>query len=551
MCAQVAKGRLVNPRRDAKWWGWGDPGVDAELDGEALATLRDRVGELEPWPLATGLEDFGLPEAQPLPSALGKAVGDDAVFTGDEDRLRHATGCGYVDLARLRGGRLEAAPDAVVLPGDAAALRRLLEVCAAEGIAVVPFGGGTSVVGGVEPLRGAYERLISLDLRRLDAVEVDRRSLTARLGAGLRGPEAEAALGREGLTLGHFPQSFEYATIGGFAATRSAGQASSGYGRFDALVSSVRLVAPAGDLSTLETPHTAAGPALREIVVGSEGTLGVIPDVTVRVRPAPPLRRYEAWMTESFEAGTEIVRALAQGPGLPDVIRVSDEEETEVSLALSGPRGAAGRLFGGYLGLRRRRAGCLTIVGFEGEEESVARRRALAVRALRSGGAAYLGQAAGRSWEHGRYRGPYLRDTLIGMGAMVETLETSHTWSRLAELHRGVGAAIRGALDGEGTPGLVFCHLSHAYADGASLYFTFISRARRGEEVEQWRQVKAAASEAIVAAGATITHHHAVGRDHAPYMEAEVGETGIDVLRAIKERLDPAGIMNPGKLLPN
>jgi alkyldihydroxyacetonephosphate synthase len=538
-------------RRDSKWWGWGDPAIAPELDAEALAVLRERIGELEPWPLAQQLEDFALPAAEPLPASLAGAVGEGAIFSSDEDRLRHASGRGYADLARMRGGGLEAAPDAVVMPADAGALRRLLDVCASEGIAVVPFGGGTSVVGGVEPLRGAHPRLISLDLGALREVAIDRRSLTARLGAGLRGPEAEAALGREGLTLGHFPQSFEYATIGGFAATRSAGQASSGYGRFDALVSSIRLIAPTGDLQTLETPHTAAGPALRELVVGSEGVLGVIPEVTVRARPAPPLRRYEAWMAESFEAGAEIVRAMAQGPGLPDVVRVSDEEETAGSLALSGPRGLAGRAFHGYLGLRKRSAGALVIVGHEGDEESVARRRALAVRELRSAGAAYLGQAAGRSWEHGRYQGPYLRDTLIGMGAMVETLETSHTWSRLGELHGAVAAAIHASLDGQGTPGLVFCHLSHAYADGASLYFTFIARARHGAELEQWGAVKRAACEAIVASGATITHHHAVGRDHAPYMEAEVGGTGLDVLRAVKDQLDPTGIMNPGKLLPD
>jgi alkyldihydroxyacetonephosphate synthase len=525
--------------------------VDPSLDGEALAVLRERIGELEPWPLARSLEDFELPTAEALPPELIEAVGEDNVFTGDEDRLRHAVGRGYVDLARLRNGALEAAPDAVVVPPDADSVRRVIDVCASEGVAVVPFGGGTSVVGGVEPVRGSHSRLVSLDLGALQEVAVDERSLTARLGAGLRGPEAEATLARSGLTLGHFPQSFEYATVGGFAATRSAGQASSGYGRFDALVSSVRLLAPAGELTTLETPHTAAGPALRELVIGSEGVLGVIPDVTVRVRPAPAVKRYEAWMAESFEAGAEIVRALAQGPGLPEVIRVSDEEETEGTLALSGPRGTSGRLFGGYLSLRKRRGGALMIVGFEGDEEHVARRRALTVRALRQGGAAYLGQAAGNAWEHGRYQGPYLRDTLMGMGAMVETLETSHTWSRLEELHAAVSAAIRNALVEQGTPGLVFCHLSHAYADGASLYFTFISRARRGAEIEQWQAVKQAASEVIVAQGATITHHHAIGRDHRPYMEAEVGHSGIEALRAVKDQLDPAGIMNPGKLLPD
>jgi alkyldihydroxyacetonephosphate synthase len=540
-----------SPRRDSKWWGWGDPSVEPELDGEALATLREWVGALEPWPRAAELDRFELPAPEPLPPALIEAVGADAVFTGAEDRVRHATGCGYADLARLRSGHLETAPDAILLPTNADAVRRALRACAAEGVAVVPFGGGTSVVGGVEPLRESHPRLVSLDLARLRGVEVDRRSLTARLGAGLRGPEAEAALNAAGVVLGHFPQSFEYATIGGFAATRSAGQASSGYGRFDELVSAVKLIAPAGELRTLETPHTAAGPALRELVVGSEGILGVIPEVTVRVRPVPSARRYEAWIAEDFEAGCEIVRSLAQVPGLPDVIRVSDEEETEVSLALSGPRGLAGALFGGYLGLRRRRGGCLLVVGLDGEEESVARRRALAVRELRRGGAAYLGQAAGRSWEHGRFQGPYLRDMLMGMGAMVETLETSHTWSRLRELHGAVDRALRSSLSGQGTPGLVFCHLSHAYADGASLYFTFIARTRQGEEVEQWRAVKRAASDAIVAAGGTITHHHAVGSDHAPYMQAEVGETGVETLRAIKERLDPAGIMNPGKLLPS
>jgi alkyldihydroxyacetonephosphate synthase len=537
------------PRRDSKWWGWGDPATETGLDDAARGVLHERIGELRPSPRVPGLDGFELPPAESLPLPLVDAVGEENVFAGTEDRVRHATGCGYADLARLRSGRLDAAPDAVLLPADADAVRRVLDVCAGEGVAVVPFGGGTSVVGGVEPLRGTHGRLVSLDLARLRGVEVDGRSLTARLGAGLRGPEAEAKLAKHGIVLGHYPQSFEYATIGGFAATRSAGQASSGYGRFDALVSSVRLIAPAGDLRTLETPHTAAGPSLRELVVGSEGILGVIPEVTVRVRPAPRQRRYEAWIVESFEAGSEIVRALAQGPGLPDVIRVSDEEETEVSLALSGPRSIAGSLFGGYLGLRRRRGGCLIVVGLEGDEESVARRRALSVRELRRRGAVYLGQSAGRSWEHARYQGPYLRDALMEMGAIVETLETSHTWSRLGELHAAVGAAIRESLAAQGTSGLVFCHLSHAYADGASLYFTYIARARHGKEVEQWRQVKRAASEAIVAAGATITHHHAVGRDHTPYMEAEVGGTGLEVLRAVKDQLDPTGVMNPGKVL--
>jgi alkyldihydroxyacetonephosphate synthase len=533
-----------------KWWGWGDPAKSAELGPEAVAMLRSELGQAEPTEHVK-LEHVVAPAPRPLPAEIAAAVGPAAVLDGREHRVRRAAGRSYPDLVRLRTGRLDDAPDAVVLPGSVTEVERVLEICVREGIAVVPFGGGTSVVGGVEPLRGGFERLLSLDLRRLHEVVVDRRSLTATLGPGLRGPEAEEALNAQGVTLGHFPQSFEYATIGGFAATRSAGQASSGYGRFDELVTAIGLTAPAGDLRTLEIPHSAAGPALRQLIVGSEGTLGMITRVTARVRPLPERRRYEAWMAADFASGAEVVRSLAQADVLPDVVRVSDQGETRFSLALSGAAGAKRALLSSYLRLRRRAGGCLIVCGWEGEPEAVERRHALSARVLRSGGAAALGGAPGRAWERGRYEAPYLRDELLDVGYLVETLETAHTWSRLGHLYEEVRAAIGAALATQGTPGIVICHLSHAYRDGASLYFTFLARRRPGAEIEQWRLVKAAACEAIVEAGGTITHHHAVGRDHAPYMGAEVGELGVEVLRAVKERLDPAGIMNPGKLIPS
>ena len=532
-----------------KWWGWGDPAKRVALGPEALAMLRSELGEAEPEERAD-LEQVVMPVPRPLPAEIAAAVGPAAVLDGREHRVRRAAGRGYPDLVRLRAGRLEDAPDAVVLPGSVAEVERVLEICSHEGIGVVPFGGGTSVVGGVEPLRESFERLLSLDVRRLRDVAVDRRSLTATLGPGLRGPEAEEALNSQGMTLGHFPQSFEYATIGGFAATRSAGQASSGYGRFDELVTAIALTAPAGDLRTLEIPHSAAGPALRELVLGSEGTRGVITQVTARVRPLPERRRYEAWMAADFASGAEVVRSLAQADALPDVVRVSDQGETRISLALSGTAGAKRALLSSYLRLRRRATGSLIVCGWEGEPEAVERRRALSARVLRKGGAAALGGPPGRAWERGRYEAPYLRDELLDHGYLVETLETAHTWSRLGHLYQEVRAAIGAALATQGTPGIVICHLSHAYRDGASLYFTFLARRLPGAEIEQWRLVKAAACEAIVEAGGTITHHHAVGRDHAPYMRAEVGELGVEVLRAVKERLDPAGIMNPGKLIP-
>jgi alkyldihydroxyacetonephosphate synthase len=529
-----------------KWWGWGDPERRLQLGASAQAMLAERLGEPAPAERAE-LEQVRLPEARPIPGPVAAAAS--APDASPESRIRKAVGRGYPDLVRLRSGELDTAPDAVIRPGDVAELTAVIEACAGAGVAVVPFGGGTSVVGGVEALRGRHSAVVALDLGDLCQISIDRTSLTARLGPGWLGPAAEAALGAEGLTIGHFPQSFEYASIGGFAATRSAGQASAGYGRFDDLVTATEMVTPTGTMTTLQTPHTAAGPALRELILGSEGTLGVITDVTVRVRPAPAVRRYEAWMAESWEAGQAIVRELAQQRALPDVTRLSDESETEISLALSGTEGVKRSLLDGYLGLRRRRGGCMLITGWEGERESVERRRAVSARLLRLGGAAGLGTLPGKSWLHGRFDGPYLRDELMDQGYLVETLETSQTWSSLGALYKAVGSAISAEMEGQGTPGIVMCHLSHAYADGASLYFTFVCRARSGEELEQWRALKSRACDAIVSAAGTITHHHAVGRDHAPYMRAEVGETGLRALRALKDELDPAGIMNPGKLV--
>jgi alkyldihydroxyacetonephosphate synthase len=534
---------------DTKWWGWGPAERQPELSDAALALLEAEAGASQDTP-PVDLSQVKLPEPRPLPRQVIAAAGEEAVLTAHEDRVRHAAAQSYPDLIRLRTGELEDAPDAVLVPADAGEVAAVLAACSDQYVAVVPFGGGTSVVGGVEPYRGGFDLLVSLDLRRLRDVEVDRRSLTARLGPGLRGPEAEAALGATGMTLGHFPQSFEYATIGGFAATRSAGQASTGYGRFDSLVTSARLTAPAGELHTLETPHTAAGPALRELILGSEGTLGVITEVGVRVRPAPEHRRHEAWIAADFESGLEVARALAQQGVAPDVVRLSDREETRMSLAMSSSAGLARRAFESYLRLRGRANGCILIYGWNGDRESVSRRRTLAARVTRNGGAAYLGRTPGEAWERGRYEGPFLREALLDHGLLVETVETSHTWSRLGELYRAVGDALRSSLSDQGTPGIVLCHVSHLYRDGASLYFTWIARRTIGAEIEQWRAVKSAACDAIVGAGGTITHHHAVGRDHAPYMTAEIGELGVEALRAVKERLDPNGVMNPGKLLP-
>ncbi|MFI4992177.1 MAG: FAD-binding oxidoreductase, partial [Solirubrobacterales bacterium] len=407
------------------------------------------------------------------------------------------------------------------------------------------------VVGGVAPLRGEHTAVVALDMSRMrDVLHLDHRSRTVTVQAGMRAVQLERYLAGRGLTLGHYPQSYEYVSLGGCAATRSAGQASSGYGRIEQMVLGLRFAAPAGDIDLQAVPASAAGPELRRLLVGSEGTLGVISELSLRVRAAPGERHYEGVFFEDFAAGVETLRALAQEHACPDVARLSDEQETRMSLALAGVGGLKGRLGRVYLGLRGYREGCLAIFGFEGEAEEVATRRKRALVVARRGGGLAVGRSPGEAWLKARFSAPYLRDELLTQGVMVETLETATRWSNVGALHRAVGDAIAQALSACGTPGLVMCHVSHLYETGASLYFTFIARQQEGEELEQWRAVKQAASQAIVSGGGTITHHHAVGRDHAPWMQDEVGSSGVAALRALKDELDPAGIMNPGKLLP-
>jgi len=542
-----------------RWWGWGGESGRAHLPEHAGELLRTEIG-LSP-PAARervgppGLEDVRLPEGR-LPGRLRERL--HAVLDAEhvrEDRLARvsrAAGKSYPDLLRLRAGDAPEAPDAVLEPGSREEVAEALRACAEAGVAVVPFGGGTSVVGGVTPAREGFEAAVTIDLGRLDHVHpLDRRSLSAVLGAGAVGARVEAALAAQGLTLGHFPQSFELATIGGFVATRSAGQASTGYGRIEDNVLGLRMATPAGELTSRATPASAAGPSLRELVVGSEGTLGVLTDVTVALRPAPAVRRYEGWSFRSFAEGVEAFRTLAQADAAPDVARLSDEQESRLSLALASTGTLGDRAGRAYLRARGHGTGALAILGFEGESRLVARRQARTARLMRSAGAVGLGEGPGRAWARSRYAAPYLRDELMDAGALVDTLETATSWSDLLELHHAVADAVRDALAARGTPPLVGCHVSHLYGTGASLYFTVLARAEEGAELEQWRAAKRAASEAIASRRATITHHHAVGADHRPWIEREVGGLGVEVLRAAKERLDPAGVMNPGKLLPS
>ncbi len=513
---------------------WGDPAAATDLPDAARGLIEMAFG-IEERP-ANAEVTLPVPAIAPeLLDGLRGLLGAEHVLTDDATRRVRTRGKSTPDLLRQRDGDLADAPDAVVRPSTHEEVAAVIAYAVEHHLAVVPFGGGTSVTGGLVARREGYAGLLSLDLIRMKRlVAVDHTSMTAVLEPGLRGPEAEALLAAEGLTLGHYPQSFEFATIGGFAATRSSGQSSAGYGRFDALVVGLRVATPRGELRLGSAPANAAGPDLRQLILGSEGAYGVITEVTVRVRKLPAEKVYEGWSWPSFAAGADAMRTLAQSGLLPTVLRLSDESETAINLARPDEIGGDSA------------GGCLMITGYEGEPAANAAKRSAVTALLTELGGTSVGLEAGEAWAHGRFNAPYLRDSLLDVGVLVETLETATFWSNREALYAAVKSALEGAL-GEGT--MVLCHISHVYETGCSLYFTVASKAA-ADPLGQWLKAKAAACDAIVATGSTITHHHAVGTDHRPWLTAEIGELGASMLRAVKADLDPTGVLNPGVLIP-
>jgi alkyldihydroxyacetonephosphate synthase len=480
---------------------------------------------------------------------LVELLGEENVRTDREFRLRRAGGKSYLDLLRRRGGDASDAPDAVVLPGTTEDTVALLAACSELGVVVVPFGGGTSVVGGLAGIDPDDRPSVAVDLSRMSSVKaLDVPSSLVTVGPGMRGPVLEDALAREGLTFGHLPQSWEFATLGGYAATRSAGQASTGVGRFDELVAGLTLATPSGVLEIGHPPASAAGPDLLGLALGSEGTLGVITELRLRVRPKPSAGSYEGWSFRSWAAGLATLQRLARHDLLPDVVRLSDPDETRANLLMAA--GAGARALRGTLRARGHGEGCLLVFGWEGLPTLVRARARAAGSVLRDGGAIRLGHRVGESWRKHRFEAPYLRDRLMDSGLLVETLETAATWAALPTVYDAVRRALRESLGRDGRRPLIMSHVSHGYPTGASLYVTVLADRDDDLPIQQWLTAKRAATDALLAAGGTLTHHHAVGADHRPWLEREIGPLGVEVLRAVKERLDPKGICNPGVLLP-
>ena len=525
--------------RRRKFWGWGfeDQQPPHEQVEAAAAAAREHLGfgpaDVE---RPVRLEDLELPPPRLQPPASLAAI----CRTDPYERAAHAYGKSYRDVVRAFRGRFDNLPDAVAHPADEAQLEQVLAWCEEAKAAAIPFGGGTSVVAGVEP--PGDRPAISIDLKHLDRVlDVDHASRAARIQAGAVGPALEDQLRGHNLTLRHFPQSFEFSTLGGWIATRAGGHYATLHTHIDDFVESIRAVTPRGLWESRRLPASGAGPSPDRMLIGSEGILGVITEAWMRVQDAPRFRDSAAVLFDSFENGAQAVRALSQSGLHPSNCRLLDPGEAALTGAVPGS-GADG-------------APALLVLAFESADHELGpwMDRGLELCADHGGKPRDRGPDASRdrgasegAWRDAFLQAPYLRDTLVAAGVLAETFETAITWDRFEDLVDGVRGRVRDSLDGQGA---VTCRLTHVYPDGAAPYFTVLAPARRGDELQQWEQLKHAASEAIIGAGATITHHHAVGRDHRPWYDRQRPGPFATALRAAKAALDPDARLNPGVLL--
>lgn len=526
-----------------RWNGWGDQNTHYPFPSSAADYLVKQIGAARPSPDATMEEVLKKVPASRLKEYPG-------VRCDPLERLLHARGQSLPDWVALRSGQINVFPDGVAYPENPAQVRELFNYSRACGASLIPFGGGTSVVGHINPL--ASDRpVLTVDLSRLNRlIELDETSRLAIFGAGVSGPELEQQLNLKGYTLGHFPQSFELSTLGGWIATRSSGQQSYHYGRIEDLFAAGHVETPSGPIDLPALPASAAGPDLRQIILGSEGRLGIITEASVRIRPLPEYEAFYGVFFPNWEQGSQAVRQIAQeGVGL-SMMRLSNARETETTLALSGKdtlvKWAERGL--GLLGYGPEQ--CLLVFGVTGKSEACkqARRRALSI--ARKNGGLYTGETIGKLWRKSRFLTPYLRNELWEQGYAVDTLETALPWRQVQPAAVAIQDALHSALEPFGEQVWVFAHLSHVYADGASIYVTYLFRQAKDpdETVARWAAMKSSATAIITAFGGTISHQHGVGLDHAAYLPAEKGTLGMELLRQLAQTVDPDEMMNPGKL---
>ncbi len=529
-----------------RWNGWGDDSIELVLPPDALQFLAQRIGAAKP------MVDASLAQAcEGIPAS--RLPAHPLVDTTPEIRMRCTLGQSLPDWLKLRSGQVGTVTDGVAFPESSEQVRELLQYAKDCGAAVIPMGGGTSVVGHLSVPAGTPQPVLTINVWRMrNLINLDRESQLATFGAGVLGPDLEAQLRAHGYTLGHFPQSFEYSTLGGWVVTRSSGQQSLRYGRIEQLFAGGKVETPVGTLDVTGFPASAAGTDLREIVLGSEGRIGVLTEATVRVSPLPPSEEFHSIFFPNWEQAQAAVRSMVQAKLPLSMLRLSNPVETLTTLTMAGHKTMIG-LLEKYLSRRGCKDGkCLLMLGASGDAVAVAQAIKTARRMARGFGGVAIGQAMGKKWKQNRFRNVYLRNTLWQHGYAIDTVETACDWPRVTGMMQGLEAAATHALAQDGERVHAYTHLSHLYAQGASVYTTFVYRLTGDytQDLARWARMKTAVCQAIVANGGTISHQHGVGVDHAPYLEAEKGALGVSTMRHVFQHFDPQGMMNPGKLLP-
>jgi alkyldihydroxyacetonephosphate synthase len=538
-----------------KWWGWGDEGVAfTHEDKPALGPFLLRHLDLDvtrTTARAARLEDLDVPESSLNGLALEHASTDRL------DRVVHARGKSLRDLVHHRRGELGRLPDVVVRPESEAEVEAVVKTAIEHDAVLIPFGGGTSISGSLEPPATETRTVISLDMSKLRSVlGIDAASGLARIEAGAFGPDLERQLTGQGWTLGHFPDSFTHSTLGGWIATRSSGMQSDRYGDISDLVRAVRVVTPSGILATRPVPHTSTGPSVREMVLGSEGRLGVITEATVHVRRLPEKREILGYLFPTWNDGLQAMQDIAASEAQPSVTRVSDAPETAFSFATRKDPTVLDRIKSKALTtfLTKRKGYdveqmCLSFIGYEGTEEHVKAQRKATNKLVARHGGLCIGASPGELYDQKKFDTPYIRDFLLDRGALADVSETAAPWSRLPEVYDTTMSAAHRAFDELGVRGYVMCHLSHSYHAGACLYFTFGFKPDPAEdELAQYDTVKVAIQQAFIDSGATLSHHHAVGTEHARWLEEDISAAGVAMLNALFDGMDPGNNLNPGKI---
>ncbi len=528
-----------------RWNGWGDESTDYPLPSLAEDYLADFFNGKKNLPPDATLQEV----IKSVPVSPFK--NQELINVDPEQRLRHACGQSLPDWINLRSGRIPRFPDGVIFANSAQDIESALELAQTYQAHLIPYGGGTSVVGHINPPK-VDKPIITLDLSKLNKlIEIDDSNLLATFEAGITGPQIESQLNNLGYTLGHFPQSFEYSTLGGWVATRSSGQQSYYYGRIEDLFRGGQLQTYKGELNIPPFPASAAGPDLRHLILGSEGRIGVLSNVTVAIKPLPEFEEFYAFFFKEWTSGLTAIKQIAQKDIHVSMIRLSDAQETQTTLILSGKRNLirwAG--FGlGLLGYRNNR--CLLILGITGSRRDTSQALEAASQLCKIHGAIYAGRYIGATWRKSRFLSSYLRNSLWEKGYAVDTLETAVPWSEVQNLKENTIKAIEDVNSERGEKILVFGHISSVYPTGANIYITYMFKRSPDpdENLERWKEMKEAASQAMIKLGGTISHQHGIGRDHAEYLLDEKGMIGADMISKITQYFDPNGILNPGALI--